>query len=78
MAVKELVEQIAKALVDNPDQVRVGAVEGEHLTVFELRVAPSDTGKVIGKQGRTAEAIRTIVHGVGRKLGRHFVLEILD
>jgi predicted RNA-binding protein YlqC (UPF0109 family) len=61
--VKELVEAIAKALVDNPDQVQVRAIEGEQLTVFELRVHPSDLGKVIGRQGRTAQAIRTILTG---------------
>ena len=62
---KELVEAIAKALVDDPDQVQVRAIEGEQVTVFELRVAPSDLGKVIGRQGRTARAIRTILSAVG-------------
>ena len=57
---KELVELIAKALVDNPEQVAVAEVEGEQTTVLELRVAPSDLGKVIGKQGRTAHASRTL------------------
>jgi len=57
---KELIEMIAKALVDNPNEVRVAEVVGEQTTVFELRVAQSDLGKVIGKQGRTAEAIRTL------------------
>ena len=75
---KELVEAIAKALVDNPDQVQVRAVEGEQVTVFELRVAPSDLGKVIGRQGRTAKAIRTILAGVGMKLRKRFTLEILE
>ncbi len=65
---KELVEAIAKALVDNPDQVQVRAVEGDLVTVFELRVHVSDLGKVIGRQGRTAQAIRTILTGVGLKL----------
>jgi predicted RNA-binding protein YlqC (UPF0109 family) len=68
--VKELVEAIAKALVDIPDQVQVRAIEGEQVTVFELRVAPSDLGKVIGRQGRTAEAIRTILSAVGMVLFR--------
>ena len=58
---KELVEAIAKALVDNPEQVQVRAVEGEQVTVLELRVHPTDLGKVIGRQGRTAKSIRTIL-----------------
>jgi uncharacterized protein len=76
--VKELVEAIAKALVDRPDQVQVRAIEGEQVTVFELRVHPSDLGKVIGRQGRTAEAIRAILAGVGMKLRKRFTLEILE
>ena len=75
---KELIEMIAKALVDNPDQVAVRAVEGEQCTVFELKVAPSDLGKVIGKQGRTARSIRTILGAAGMKLKRRFTLEILE
>ena len=75
---KELVEAIAKALVDIPDQVQVRAIEGEQVTVFELRVHASDLGKVIGRQGRTAEAIRTILNAVGRKLQKRFTLEILE
>jgi len=75
---KELVEQIAKALVDHPDQVVVHAVEGEQVTVLELRVHPSDLGKVIGKQGRTARSIRTILGAAGMKLRRRFTLEILE
>ena len=75
---KELVEAIAKALVDNPDQVQVRAIEGEQVTVFELRVHPSDLGKVIGRQGRTVDAIRTILSAVAMKLRKRFVLEILD
>jgi len=65
---KELIEQIAKALVDNPDQVSVRPIEGEQTTVLELRVAQSDLGKVIGKQGRTARSIRTILSAAGMKL----------
>jgi predicted RNA-binding protein YlqC (UPF0109 family) len=76
--VKELVEAIAKALVDIPDQVQVRAIEGEQLTVFELRVHKSDLGKVIGRQGRTAKAIRTILSALGMKLRKRFTLEILD
>ena len=75
---KELVEAIAKALVDNPDQVQVRAVEGELVTVFELRVHASDLGKVIGRQGRNAKALRTILSAAGMKLRKRFTLEILD
>lgn len=75
---KELVEFIAKALVDEPDQVRVTAVEGERITVIELRVAPSDLGKVIGKQGRTARSIRILLNAVATKLRKRAVLEILE
>ena len=75
---KELVEDIAKALVDAPEGVSVHAVEGEQVTVLELRVAPGDLGKVIGKQGRTARSIRTILGAAGMKLNRRFTLEILE
>ena len=75
---KELIEQIAKALVDNPEQVSVRLIEGEQTTVFELRVAQSDLGKVIGKQGRTASSIRTIIGAAGIKLKKRFTLEILE
>ncbi|NWG12911.1 MAG: KH domain-containing protein [Acidobacteria bacterium] len=75
---KELVEMIAKALVDNPEQVVVTEVEVEQTTVLELRVAPSDLGKVIGKQGRTARCIRTLLGAAGMKLRKRFVLEILE
>jgi predicted RNA-binding protein YlqC (UPF0109 family) len=76
---KELVEAIVKALVDNPDQVEVRPVEREdQTTVLELRVHPSDLGKVIGKQGRTARSIRIILGAAGMKLKRHFTLEILE
>jgi predicted RNA-binding protein YlqC (UPF0109 family) len=77
-AMKDLVEMIAKALVDNPEQVMVTEVEGEQTTVLELRVAPSDLGKVIGKQGRTARCIRTLLGAAGMKLRKRFVLEILE
>jgi len=75
---KELIEQIAKALVDSPDEVSVRAIEGQQVTVLELRVAPGDLGKVIGKQGRTARSIRTILGAAGMKLKRRFTLEILE
>jgi hypothetical protein len=75
---KKLIEDIAKALVDLPEEVEVKAVEGEQITVLELKVAPSDLGKVIGKQGRTARSIRTILGAAGMKLNRRFTLEILE
>jgi uncharacterized protein len=75
---RELVEQIAKALVDEPDSVNVSQVEGENVTVIELRVAQPDVGKVIGKQGRTARAIRTILNANATKLRKRAVLEILE
>lgn len=75
---KELVEYIAKALVDNPDKVNIREVEGEKTTVIELRVDQSDLGKVIGKQGRTARAIRTLLNATGIKKGKRVVLEILE
>ena len=75
---KELVEAIAKALVDHPEQVQVRAVDGEQVTVFELRVHPEDLGKVIGRQGRTAKSMRTILGAAGMKLNRRFTLEILE
>jgi predicted RNA-binding protein YlqC (UPF0109 family) len=73
-----LIEQMVKALVDTPEDVVVAKVEGERTTVFELRVATSDLGKVIGKQGKTARAMRTILSAAGTKLGKRCVLEILE
>lgn len=75
---KELVEAIAKALVDHPDEVQVKPVEGSQVTVLELRVHPEDLGKVIGRQGRTAKAIRTLLGASGMKLHKRFTLEILE
>jgi predicted RNA-binding protein YlqC (UPF0109 family) len=75
---KELLEAIAKALVDNPDQVQVRAIEGEEVTVLEVRVHPSDLGKVIGRQGRMAEPIRIILGAVGTKLRKRVTVEILE
>ena len=75
---RDLVEDIAKALVDIPEEVAVKEIQGEQATLLELRVAPSDLGKVIGKQGRTARSIRTIVGAAGMKLNRRFTLEILE
>ena len=77
-SLKEVVETIAKALVDNPDDVAVTEVDGEAAIVLELRVAPQDLGKVIGKQGRTARAMRTLLRAAGMKLRKRFVLEILE
>jgi predicted RNA-binding protein YlqC (UPF0109 family) len=76
--IRMLVEQIAKALVDEPEQVSVQVVEGDQGTVLELRVGPNDLGKVIGKQGRTARSLRTILGAAGMKLHRRFTLEILE
>ena len=75
---KELVEYIAKVLVDNPDEVRVTELEGQQTSVIELRVAKEDLGKVIGKQGRTARAMRTILGAASTKLKKRSVLEILE
>jgi predicted RNA-binding protein YlqC (UPF0109 family) len=75
---KQLIEDIAKALVDSPEQVSVNEVSGEQVTVLELRVAAGDLGKVIGKQGRTARSIRTILGAASMKLNRRFTLEILE
>lgn len=73
----ELVELLVKSLVDKPDQVSVQAVEGDRSTVLELRVAPEDMGKVIGKQGRIAKAIRTIVKAAASKEGKKVIVEIM-
>lgn len=75
---KELIEYIAKALVDNPDEVSVSEVQGEMTSVLELKVAKSDLGKVIGKQGRTARAMRTILSAASTKIKKRTVLEILE
>jgi predicted RNA-binding protein YlqC (UPF0109 family) len=77
-SVKELVEDIARALVDSPEAVTVREVSGEHVTVLELRVAQTDVGKIIGKQGRTARSLRTLLGAAGMKLNRRFTLEILE
>jgi len=75
---KQLIETMAKALVDKPEDVAVSEVVGEKTTVFELRVAQTDLGKVIGKQGKTARAMRTILSASGTKIGKRCVLEILE
>lgn len=75
---KDLVEIIAKSLVDNPDEVHVNEVQGEQDLILELRVAPEDMGKVIGKQGRVAKAIRTVVKAAALNEDRKVVVEIID
>lgn len=75
---RELVEYIAKALVDYPEQVDVKQVEGEHSIILELRVAPEDMGKVIGKQGRIAKAIRTVVSAAAVKENKRVMVEIVQ
>jgi len=78
VTVKELVELIAKSLVDDPDKVKVTQLDGQQSSIIELRVAPEDMGKVIGKQGRTAQAIRVILGAAGMKLKRRVNLEIVE
>jgi len=75
---KEFIESIARALVDNPNNVEVSEIEGEKTTVYELRVAPEDLGKVIGRKGQTAKAIRTLIAAVSAKKGKRALLEILE
>ncbi len=77
-ALKELVERMAMALVDSPDQVTVDATEEDTAMVLRLRVASSDVGRVIGKQGRTAKAMRTVLHAIAARSKRRTVLEILE
>lgn len=78
MEMKELIKYIAQALVDNPDRVEVTEVQGEQTSVIELKVAKEDLGKVIGKQGRTARAMRTILSAASTKINKRAVLEILE
>ncbi len=78
MKEKELVEQIVKALVDYPEDISIKVVEGEKSTILELKVKSEDIGKIIGKKGRIAKAIRTLVSAVAVKNGRRVILEILD
>jgi len=73
----ELVEMIARSLVDNPEQVQVNEIEGEQSIIIELRVAPDDMGKVIGKQGRIAKAIRTVVKAAASRQSKKVVVEII-
>ncbi|MCI6692768.1 KH domain-containing protein [Clostridium sp. AL.422] len=75
---KELIENIAKSLVDNPNEVHVNEVQGEQSIILELKVAPADMGKVIGKQGRIAKAIRTVVKAAAMRENKNVVVEIID
>ena len=75
---KDFLIQIVKALVDNPEEIQVNEIEGTQTTILELRVAESDMGKVIGKQGRTANAIRVLLNGASGKAGKRHVLEIVE
>ena len=74
----KMIEYMAKMLVDVPDQVEVNEIAGENTTVIELKVAKEDLGKIIGKQGRTARAVRTILNGASTKLRKRTVLEIIE
>lgn len=78
MNIKELIERIIQAIVDNPGEVSVNVIEGGQTTVFELTVAKDDVGKVIGKQGRNVQAIRTILSAVSAKLKKRMVLELIE
>ena len=75
---KELVELIARSLVDKPDEVMVSQLSGESSSIFELKVAPEDIGKVIGKQGRNAQAIRVILGAAGMKVKKRFSLDLIE
>ena len=75
---KDLIEYIAQALVDHPEEVSVRTLEGSQTSVLELSVAKEDIGKVIGKQGRTAQSMRILLNAVSSKLNKRFVLEILE
>ncbi len=75
---KDLIERIAQALVDNPEEVMVTAIEGNQATVLELKVAKEDLGKIIGKQGRTARSLRTILGAASAKVKKRVVLEIVE
>lgn len=75
---KELVEYMVRSLVDIPEQVQVSELEGEQSVIYEVRVAPEDMGKIIGKQGRIAKAMRTIVKAASIKTGKKAVVEILE
>jgi len=75
---KDLLEYLAKALVDHPDDVQIEMIEGERSVILQLKVHPDDIGKVIGKQGRIAQALRTLVKAAATKQGKNAIVEILD
>ena len=75
---KDLIAEIVQAIVDQPEEVKVNEIAGEHTSVLELRVAKTDMGKVIGKRGRTAQAIRTILSAASGKAGKRYMLEIVE
>ena len=75
---KDLIAEIVKALVDQPEEVSVNEIEGSHTTVLEVRVAKADMGKIIGKQGRTAQAVRTILNAAAGKTRQRYILEIVE
>lgn len=75
---KDFLIQIVQALVDNPEQVQVNQIEGTQTTILELRVANEDMGRIIGKQGRMANAIRTLLYAASGKAGKRYILEIVD
>ena len=76
--IKDLITKILEALVDNPDKVEVKEIAGDKSIIFELRVGEGDLGKIIGKKGRTAQAVRTVVSAAAMKIGKRTVLEILE
>jgi hypothetical protein len=78
VVMKELIKYIAQALVDNPEEVEVSEIVGQNTLVIELKVVKSDIGKTIGKQGRTADAMRTILNAASRKIKKNAVLEIIE
>ena len=75
---KDLIKRIVQAIVDNPEQVEISEIKGEHVSVLELKVAKEDVGKVIGKKGRNVQAIRTILNAASGKVKKHAVIEIID
>ncbi|MBC8432772.1 MAG: KH domain-containing protein [Desulfobacterales bacterium] len=75
---KDLIKRIVQAIVDNPEQVEISEIKGEHVSVLELKVAKEDIGKVIGKKGRNVQAIRTILNAASGKVKKHAVIEIID
>jgi len=78
ISMKELITYIARALVDHPDEVKVFEVDGGRTSIFELRVSKQDIGKVIGKEGKTAKAMRTIISAAASKLRKNYILEIME